>query len=203
MSASKCKEHRRDVTDVGIGVAPLVVGVLAARVADAEEPASRHAARRLGDGCRQHRKRVKSQMQSDIPSEGQVVLLPPPAVAESLSVDDWLDAVDDSPIDNHSYFKWANIVAVGCPVVTCHPHPAGLTELQFENCVVKVRLGGDLNDLIRCSFTGPVALRNLSTHGWISIGLPILCAYFCHDLIIDDYQQVFPSSFVRIHSISV
>ncbi len=36
MSASKCKEHRRDVTDVGIGVAPLVVGVLAARVADAK-----------------------------------------------------------------------------------------------------------------------------------------------------------------------
>ena len=69
-------------------------------------------------------------------------------------------------LDDHSFFQYADFVTSGQPLVIAHRLDAGLTELQFENCVLKVRVGCDLNEIIRCSSTGPVYLRNLSTNGW-------------------------------------
>jgi hypothetical protein len=71
-------------------------------------------------------------------------------------------------LDNHVFFRNADFVTVGQPTVKTHRFAAGLTELQFENCVVKVRTGHDLNELIRCSSSGSVALRNVSANGWAS-----------------------------------
>jgi hypothetical protein len=69
-------------------------------------------------------------------------------------------------LDEHSFFQYTDFVTLGQPLVKTHRLDAGLTELQFENCVLKVRVGRDLNEIIRCSSTGPVYLSNLSTNGW-------------------------------------
>jgi hypothetical protein len=85
----------------------------------------------------------------------------------SQSVDLTRENMGSNPrLDNHVFFRNADFVTVGQPTVKTHRFTAGLTELQFENCVVKVRTGHDLNELIRCSSTGSVALRNVSANGW-------------------------------------
>ena len=85
----------------------------------------------------------------------------------SQSVDHNRENVDISlHLDDHSFFQYRDFVTSGQPFVKAHRLEACLTELQFENCVVKVRVGRDLNEIIRCSSTGSVYLRNLSTNGW-------------------------------------
>jgi len=92
------------------------------------------------------------------------------------------DAIDEevphlSVPDHHSHYNRADFTALGRPVVRVHQHPAGLTELHFDNCIVKVRAGIDLDDLIRCSANGVVALRNLSTNGWVTNSFTVLPSF--------------------------
>ena len=92
------------------------------------------------------------------------------------------DAIDEevphlSVPDHHSHYNRADFTALGRPVVRVHQHPAGLTELHFDNCIVKVRAGIDLDDLIRCSANGAVALRNLSTNGWVTNSFTVLPSF--------------------------
>lgn len=78
---------------------------------------------------------------------------------------------------NHGYYQRAEFVALGQPLVKAHMHPAGLSELQFENCFVKVRVGRDLEQLMRCSKTGSVAMWNLTTNGWAPNSIPMLPSF--------------------------
>lgn len=79
--------------------------------------------------------------------------------------------------DLHSHWRSADFTALGRPVVRVHQHAAGLTELHFDNCIVKVRTGIDLDDLIRCSANGAVALRNLSTNGSVTNCFTVLPSF--------------------------
>jgi hypothetical protein len=87
------------------------------------------------------------------------------------------DAVSYSHPDLHGFYRFADFTALGRPIVRAHQHAAGLTELHFDNCCVKVRVGIDLNDLIRCSANGKVALRNLSTNGWVTNSSTLLPSF--------------------------
>jgi hypothetical protein len=55
-----------------------------------------------------------------------------------------------------------NVTTEGQPVVTLHTHPQGLANVQFSNCVVKIRVGIDLERLTALGTAGPVELWNLS-----------------------------------------
>jgi hypothetical protein len=77
----------------------------------------------------------------------------------------------------YGYYQRAEFIALGQPLVKAHMHPAGLSELQFENCFVKVRVGHDLEQLMRCSKTGSVAMWNLTTNGWASNGTSMLPSF--------------------------
>jgi hypothetical protein len=79
--------------------------------------------------------------------------------------------------DHHSHWRSADFTALGRPVVRVHQHAAGLTVLHFDNCIVKVRVGIDLDDLIRCSANGAIHLRNLSTNGWVTNCFTVLPSF--------------------------
>lgn len=85
---------------------------------------------------------------------------------------DQLDADIIVPIDpdyssDHGYFKKScRIVTIGRPNIKLHHHPLGLVQVVFSNCVVKVRLGDDFEQLKKLSRTGSVKLGNLESYGW-------------------------------------
>jgi hypothetical protein len=56
----------------------------------------------------------------------------------------------------------ADITTMGQPAVTLHSHPLGLANVQFANCVVKIRVGIDLDRLTALGASGPVELWNVS-----------------------------------------
>jgi len=87
-------------------------------------------------------------------------------VGSGRSLSPSVDHTRDSS-NSHDFFRRADFVTLGQPIVKTHRFVAGLTELQFQNCVVKVRIGYDLSELIRRSSFGSVALRNLSTNGCV------------------------------------
>jgi hypothetical protein len=66
----------------------------------------------------------------------------------------------------------ADITTMGQPAVTLHSHPQGLANVQFANCVVKIRVGIDLDRLTALGASGPVELWNVSE--------PALC---CQNLL--------------------
>jgi hypothetical protein len=92
---------------------------------------------------------------------------------------------DDQPKDawfcdnlsDHGYFQSSSIKTEGVAKTKPHAHAQGLTQVIFANCVVKVRTGHDLDQLIALSNEGPVYLFNLHTNGWIQSGAKMLPAF--------------------------
>jgi hypothetical protein len=53
------------------------------------------------------------------------------------------------------------VTTVGHPLATLHVHPQGLAQVQFNNCIVQVRVGCDLDRLMTLGSLGPVQLWNV------------------------------------------
>jgi hypothetical protein len=66
---------------------------------------------------------------------------------------------------------------IGRASIKVHVHPLGLAQIIFDNCVVKVRLGHDLDLLEALSNSGPVQLHNIQTNGWIPINRTLLPSF--------------------------
>ena len=81
------------------------------------------------------------------------------------------------PPDNHGFLKRMDWVAVGQPIIKPHKHAAGLTTLMFQNCVIKIRVGDELNQIIILSKTGEVHMLNLFTKGWEPSNQTLLPAF--------------------------
>ena len=109
--------------------------------------------------------------------------------------------------DSHSFYQSHSLMAVGIPAIKDHDHPQGLSQLMFENCVVKVRRGTDLTHLMHLSLSGPVHLHNVNSCGWIAFGDHQLPAFvfirwlsemsssssFSDELsVMGDFQQLLP-----------
>jgi hypothetical protein len=113
-----------------------------------------------------------------LPLTSDIVLLDRPSSVTVDIPEEELDILPHLSVpDHHSYWNFADFTTLGRPVVRVHQHAAGLTELHFVNCIVKVRVGNDLDDLIRCSANGAVALRNLSTNGWVTNCVTVLPSF--------------------------
>ena len=74
----------------------------------------------------------------------------------------------------HYYLHKCTFLAVGSCNTQMHPNPLGLARVTFENCVVQVRPGRDLEQLIAFSRIGPVLLCNVSANGWFSSSRTLL-----------------------------
>jgi hypothetical protein len=84
---------------------------------------------------------------------------------------------EDDAVADHSFFQNCSCTTMGSANTQVHAHPMGLAHVVFENCVVKVRLGFDLDRLIALSRIGPVSLHNIHSSGWIPTGETLLPAY--------------------------
>jgi hypothetical protein len=72
-----------------------------------------------------------------------------------------------------------NIVTVGLPKTKVHEHPLGLTQVIFDNCIVKVRKGCDLERIQALGRVGQVKLSNVSSCGWVTTDKTLLpCCVF-------------------------
>jgi hypothetical protein len=80
-------------------------------------------------------------------------------------------------LTDHGYHQACNITTAGSAQAKPHDHPQGLTHVHFDNCVVKVRPGFDLDQLLANSIDGPVHLLNVQTTGWIQSGAILLPAF--------------------------
>jgi hypothetical protein len=70
-------------------------------------------------------------------------------------------------LTDHGFFqKRRSINTIGIPIIKRHANPLGLVQLEFSNCVVKVRLGHDFEQLITFSSAGSVHLSNVESCGW-------------------------------------
>jgi hypothetical protein len=105
-------------------------------------------------------------------------------------LDVFLDDVytDDQPKDtccqrtcdnlsDHGYYQRSSIITQGIAHTKPHAHSQGLTQVIFNNCIVKVRSGHDLDQLLALSNEGPVHLFNVQTNGWIQSGPLLLPAF--------------------------
>ena len=77
----------------------------------------------------------------------------------------------------HGYFKHHSIQTVGNPNTKIHDDPQGLAQLKFDNCVVKVRQGPDLDRLTMLGRAGPVQLHTVMSCGWIATDRSLLPAF--------------------------
>jgi len=107
------------------------------------------------------------------------VICPPPAASpHNRNVRARIDQFSYQPQpDNHGFFKRLSFVAVGQPSIKAHRFDGGLTELWFINCVLKVRVGDDLDKIVRLSISGQISFENLSTNGWIPSHRTLLPAF--------------------------
>ena len=123
-------------------------------------------------------KRPRAELQPLCSDESDDVLVDP-RCSEAIVIPEYVLVAEHSHSDNHGYYRYADFIALGRPVVRAHRHEAGLTELHFDNCVVKVRVGPDLNDIIRYSANGHrvVVFSNLSTNGWVTNSLTVLPSF--------------------------
>lgn len=80
-------------------------------------------------------------------------------------------------LTDHGYHQTCNIMTAGSAQAKPHAHALGLTHVHFDNCVVKVRPGFDLDQLLASSIDGPVHLLNVQTTGWIRSGALLLPAF--------------------------
>ena len=84
-----------------------------------------------------------------------------------------------SPWDSFTFSQKADITTVGFPNTKMHDHPLGLTQVTFDNCVVKVRVGHDLDNLLSLGRLGQVNLTNVSSNGWVATNISLLpCCIF-------------------------
>lgn len=96
---------------------------------------------------------------------------------EDLVVERMMAADQDGAVADHSFFQNRSFTAIGSANTQVHAHPLGLAHVVFDNCVVKVRLGSDLDRLIALSRIGPVSLHNIQSSGWITTRETLLPAY--------------------------
>jgi hypothetical protein len=82
-------------------------------------------------------------------------------------------------VDNneHGHFQKKCFMTAGNSNTRFHSHPEGLAEVTFDNCVVKVRRGHDLERLVTLSRTGNVQLLNVTSNGWITTTHSLLPAF--------------------------
>jgi hypothetical protein len=83
------------------------------------------------------------------------------------------------PWSSSSYFERSSVTTCGMPNLKMHEHPLGLAQVIFDNCVVKVREGFDLTNLLSLGRLGDVELFNVSSNGWIATDRTLLpcCIY--------------------------
>ena len=91
----------------------------------------------------------------------------------------------DSPrrcinLKTHGYYQWCNIKTAGIARQKPHDHSQGLTQVKFDNCLVYVRPGDVLEQLITNSIDGPVRIINVQTNGWVETGATRLPAFIVH-----------------------
>ena len=83
------------------------------------------------------------------------------------------------PWNSFDFRKLQNIQTVGLPRTKAHEHPLGLTQVIFENCVVMVRKGCDLERIQALGRVGQVKLSNVSSCGWATTDKTLLpCCIF-------------------------
>jgi hypothetical protein len=105
--------------------------------------------------------------------------------------DDYNSTPNISTLDDHCCFEHDLLydhigcrdccfTTIGRADIQVHAHPLGLARAIFKNCVVKVRVGHDLDDLVALSCLGPVQLHNIRANGWtpITASYPGLCPSF-------------------------
>jgi hypothetical protein len=80
-------------------------------------------------------------------------------------------------LKDHGNYQTCSIKTAGSAQAKPHDHPQGLTQVHFQNCVLKVRPGNDLDQLLALSTKGPVHLFNVQTNGWIQSGPLLLPAF--------------------------
>jgi hypothetical protein len=73
-------------------------------------------------------------------------------------------------LKDHGNYQNCSIKTAGSAQAKPHDHPQGLTHVHFGNCVVKVRTGNDLDQIVALSSKGPVKLFNVKTNGWMISG---------------------------------
>ena len=81
------------------------------------------------------------------------------------------------PLNDHNCFQDCCFIAIGRANVKVHTHSLGLAQGFFKNCVVKVRLGEDLDLLVGLSRSGHVHLHNIQTNGWIVTDATLLPSF--------------------------
>ena len=81
------------------------------------------------------------------------------------------------PLNDHNCFQDCCFIAIGRANVKVHTHSLGLAQVFFKNCVVKVRLGEDLDLLVGLSRSGHVHLHNIQTNGWIVTDATLLPSF--------------------------
>ena len=81
--------------------------------------------------------------------------------------------------DSHRLHRDCCFTTAGSANVTLHPDAMGLARVFFDNCVVKVRLGPDLDQMVAHSQIGPVQLHNITPTGSTLYVQPQFCATTC------------------------
>jgi hypothetical protein len=92
---------------------------------------------------------------------------------------------DESPwhcnsLQNHGFYQKSNIKTAGIALAKPHNHVQGLTQVIFDNCLIQVRPGKDLDQLLAKSIDGPVHLIGVQTNGWIESNAKLLPAFIYH-----------------------
>lgn len=86
---------------------------------------------------------------------------------------------DASPWTLSSFWQPSTITTCGVPNLKMNDHPLGLAHVIFDNCVVKVRAGFDLNNLLSLGRLGHVELINVNSFGWVATDRTLLpCCIF-------------------------
>lgn len=78
--------------------------------------------------------------------------------------------------DSHRLQRDCCFTTAGSANVSVHPHAMGLARVFFGNCVVKVRMGHDLDQMVAHSQIGPVQLHNIKPSGSTLHVQPRICA---------------------------
>ena len=92
-------------------------------------------------------------------------------------VSPWPRSID---LSSHGYYQWCNIQTAGAARTKPHHHTLGLTQVIFNNCMIQVRPGEDLEKLLAKSIDGPVRIINVRTNGWAEAGAALLPAFVFH-----------------------
>jgi hypothetical protein len=87
--------------------------------------------------------------------------------------------IDEAPWNQSTFWQPSTIKTCGRPNTKIHDNPQGLAQVIFDNCVVKVRVGFDLDNLISLGRLGEVDLMNVTAFGWVTTNRSLLpCCIF-------------------------